>query len=224
MSPLAAVGRPLGILGGTFDPVHNGHLALASAVAAELAIEDMRLMPNPKPPHRGQPVLAPETRIQALQCALQSLPQLSLELSEWQAISSDSAGRAYSVDSLRRLRRVYPQRPLVFVMGADAYAGIDSWYQVQELPKLCHLVVVNRPGYAQNYQGLAADWLAQYAVTTENDINQALAGSVRLISVPEIDVSATDIRRLIDAGKTPKGLVPEVILKFLEPTYDCKSS
>lgn len=190
---------------------------MALAVAAELAIDDMRLMPNPKPPHRGQPVLAPETRIKALQLALNSQPQLSLELSEWQAVSSDGAARAYTVDSLRRLRSLYPQRPLVFVLGADAYAGIHSWHQVTELPKLCHLVVVNRPGYAQNYQGLAADWLAQYAVNTENDINQALAGSVRLLSLPEVDVSATNIRRLINAGKTPEGLVPEAILQFLEP-------
>lgn len=224
MSPLEPLAKPLGILGGTFDPVHNGHLAMALAVAEKLAVDDVRLMPNPQPPHRGQPVLAPETRIKALQLALQAEPRLSLEMSEWQALSADEERPAYSVDSLRRLRELYPRRPLVFVMGADAYAGIDSWYQVNDLPRLCHLVVVNRPGYSDAYQGLAADWLSQYAVTATNDINQCLAGSVRQLTVPEVDISATDIRRLIDAGKTPKGLVPEAILKFLEPTYDCKSS
>ncbi len=223
MIELAPLDKPLAILGGTFDPVHNGHLAMASAVADQLAVDDVRLMPNPLPPHRGQPVLAPETRLNALQLALQAEPRLSLEMSEWQA-QSDDARPAYSVDSLRRLRELYPRRPLVFLMGADAYAGIESWYQANELPQLCHLVVVNRPGYCDAYQGLAADWLSQYAVTATNDINQCLAGSVRQLTVPEVDISATDIRRLIDAGKTLKGLVPEAILKFLEPTYDCKSS
>ncbi|MDD9893749.1 MAG: adenylyltransferase/cytidyltransferase family protein, partial [Gammaproteobacteria bacterium] len=88
---------PIGILGGTFDPIHNGHLEIAVDVAKQLGIADMRLMPNPMPPHRDEPLLAPDDRIQALKLALEGYPSLSLEMSEWNAVAQGEANSGYTI-------------------------------------------------------------------------------------------------------------------------------
>lgn len=206
---------PIGLFGGTFDPVHNGHLQAALDVAQQLDIGDMRLMPNYLPPHREAPLLNPAKRIEVLEQAV-SVTELSLELSEWLAVESGEAQAGYSVESLQRLRARYPSTPLVFVVGYDAYAKIDEWKNYEQLPELCHLVVVSRPGYEAPEGGIAADWLLHKQANEDCNLHSALAGSVQLCDVTAVDVSATVIRKILESGDLPTGLVPDNTLTLLE--------
>lgn len=210
------LGAPLGILGGTFDPVHNGHLEVAVEVAERLGIEDMRLMPNPMPPHRQRPLLSPARRIAALEAALTSYPSLSLELDEWNGLQNGSAIAGYTVDSLESLRAKHPNRPLVFVMGDDAFEHIETWKAYESLPRLAHIVVVSRPGYTAPASGVAAEWLMKYTATESRNIHRALSGTVQHLTVSAIDVSATQIRECLAARRMPIGMVPDSVITLLE--------
>ncbi|MDD9894046.1 MAG: hypothetical protein OXT49_11180, partial [Gammaproteobacteria bacterium] len=106
---------------------------------------------------------------------------------------------------------------IVFLLGDDAYEHIASWKEYTELPALCHMVVVSRPGYQQAIDGVAAEWLDRYKPTPDLSIETSLAGSVQHLLVTAVDVSATQIRRILGAGKLPEGLLPEAVLRFLEP-------
>ena len=207
---------PVGFLGGTFDPLHLGHLRIALEVAQQLAIADMRLLPNYLPPHRQTPLLSAEKRLAVLSKALESCPQLNLDLSEWQAVEQGKANAGYTVDSLRRLRKQLGNRPLVFVVGDDAFAAIDSWKEYQALPELCHLVVATRPGYCLPAGSVAAQWLEQYAPQGADALSNRAAGTVQRCEVTALDISATQIRELLAAGKSVRYLVPESVLALLE--------
>lgn len=214
-SAATAITPAIGLLGGTFDPVHNGHLQAAKAVSEQLGIADMRLMPNYLPPHREQPVLPPEQRIEALRRAIEGTG-LGLELSEWQAAASGEVEAGYSVESLMRMRQRYPHSPLVFVLGDDAYAHIEQWKMFARLPELCHLVVVSRPGYEVASNGVAAEWLKKNLSNPPTAIHDSVAGSVQRLQIAALDVSATQIRACLNAGQLPTGLVPDTILSLLE--------
>lgn len=206
----------IGLLGGTFDPIHNGHIESALAVAKALTIDDMRLMPNGRPPHRQTPLLPPAVRLQALNLALSAQPNLSLELSEWNATVNQPDTAGYTVNSLQRLRALYPDASLVFVMGADAYAAIESWHDYQKLPELSHLLVTTRPGYSFNFQGVAADWLRDKCPNNECNIRQHTSGTVQTLTIADVDVSATRIRERLQQGKLPSQWVPPAIIPILE--------
>lgn len=220
MSATTKLGPPIGLLGGTFDPVHRGHIAVALDVAKQCGLDDLRLMPNPMPAYRQPRLLPDELRMQLLELAVAEHNQLTIERSEWLAYQSGEIDAAYTVDSLKRLRGMYPQRPLLFVLGDDAYAGIDSWKNYQQLPELCHLLVLSRPGYSTPVSGVAAKWLQQRKATAEKDLHNSPAGIVQRCEVSAVDIAATEIRAQLRAGVVPKAMLPAATVSLLE-SYLC---
>lgn len=207
---------PVGFLGGTFDPIHNGHLRIALDVAQQLQIADMRLLPNYLPPHRQAPLLEAATRLAALQAAVAEVPELAVDLSEWQAVEQGEATAGYTVDSLRRLREQLGSQPIVFVVGDDAFAEIHSWKDYQALTELCHLVVATRPGFSVPEGSVADIWLKEFAPQSANANWSAPAGTVQRCEVTQLDISATQIRQLLEEGKSVRYLVPDSVLSILE--------
>lgn len=206
----------IGLLGGTFDPVHLGHLRIAIEVAEKLQLADMRLLPNYLPPHRDPPLLSPEQRLLALEQAVAETPELGLELSEWHAVETGVAKAGYTVDTLRRLRDELGSAPIVFVVGDDAFAAIDSWKEYEALLGLCHIAVATRPGFKLPKGSVAEDWLQRYAPPSSDTIHNSAAGTVQRCDVTQLDISATQIRQLLADNRSPRFLVPDAILSLLE--------
>ena len=195
----------IGILGGTFDPVHYGHLKPAMDVKQALGMEQVRFLPNRLPPHRQSPWLSVEQRRKLLQIAIDPLPGFVMDTREL-----DRPGKSFMVDTLISLREDFPQTSLCLILGMDAFAGLPQWHQWQKILDLCHLVVTERPGFSwptnPEFQVLEAS-----LVTDPEALKKADAGGILLQSASQLDVSSSDIRQRFQTGQTIRDLVPEAV-------------
>lgn len=199
--------RPLAIFGGTFDPVHVGHLRAAWEAAAALGA-DVSLVPAKVPPHRPQPVASAEQRAAMLHAALMGQQRLRLDLRELQR-----AGPSYTFDTLASLREeIGGVRSLVLLIGADAFAGLSSWYRWQELFGLAHMCVLTRPAQIPAMPEALAAEVAPRLVDTVERLCTEPSGRVLNMIVTSLGISATRIRDLLAAGAEPRWLVPDALL------------
>jgi nicotinate-nucleotide adenylyltransferase len=199
--------QPLAVFGGTFDPIHIGHLRAAWEAAEALGAE-VRLVPAKIPPHRPQPVASPEQRVVMLRAALAGQDRLRLDLREL-----DRPGPSFTFDTLTSLRsEVGDQRPLVLVIGADAFAGLPGWHRWRELFDLAHVCVLTRPAQIPAMPDeLAAEVAARHVDSVET-LRTTSAGRVLDMVVSALGISATRIRTLLAEGHEPRWLVPQALL------------
>ncbi|KLD65413.1 nicotinate-nucleotide adenylyltransferase [Luteibacter rhizovicinus] len=191
--------RPLAILGGTFDPIHHGHLR-AAWEAAEALEAEVRLVPARTPPHRPAPVADAAGRVALLRAALAGQDRLTIDTREL-----DRDGPSYSVDTLASLRAdIGPERPLVLLVGADAFAGLASWHLWRELFTFAHVGVLNRPGVTHT----APPELADFIAGRRSERVHGAAGTVIDIAITPLDIAATAIREAFAAGGEPRFLLP----------------
>lgn len=195
--------KPLAILGGTFDPVHIGHLCVAWE-ASELLGAEVHLLPASVPPHRPPPIASVEQRVAMLRAALAGQDRLQLDLREL-----ERAGPSYSVDTLEALRAEHGDRPLVLLMGADAFAGLLTWHRWQRLFELAHLGVFARPGFEAAWPAELDEVVQGRRATLDDDWRHHPAGRVLPLDVTPLEVSATRIRSLLAQGRSPRYLLPE---------------
>ncbi len=194
--------KPLAIFGGTFDPVHLGHLCVAWE-AAELLDADVLMMPSGIPPHRPPPIASAEQRVAMLQVALRDQSRLTLDTRELAR-----SGPSYTVDTMVELRAEHGDRPLVLLLGADAFAGLPDWHGWHSLFELAHIGVLSRPGE----HALFPDALTEVAVGRWTDDAAELcmqaSGKLIALSVTPLEISATRIRELLTAGREPRYQLP----------------
>jgi nicotinate-nucleotide adenylyltransferase len=201
---------PLAIFGGTFDPVHIGHLRVAWE-AAEALDAEVRMMPAHVPPHRLQPQASAAHRLAMLQAALAGQSRLAVDQREL-----SRHGPSYTVDTLRELRQeIGPQRPLLLLVGADAYAGLPTWHDWLELYALAHLVVLTRPGHPVEWSGVLALETRARQVGTAASLREVPAGRVLELAVTPLEVSASHVRAEFAAGREPRYLVPNAVLAYI---------
>lgn len=202
---------PIGILGGTFDPVHHGHLRLALELRDALQLAEVRLIPNHTPPHRAAPQMDGERRAAWISNAIAETPGLSLDQRELA-----QPGFSYSVDTLRALRAELPDTPLCLILGMDAYAGFLSWREPREVLRLAHLLLVPRPG-TQVALGLElSNLLAEHGTADAARLRERLSGSIYQSAVTPLAISAQQIRALAKAGQSARYLLPEAIWADIE--------
>jgi nicotinate-nucleotide adenylyltransferase len=205
------------LYGGTFDPVHNGHLAIARAARAALEV-DIHLMPAADPPHRPPPGAAAGDRVAMLQLALADEPGLLPDLRELQRHAADGARRSYSVDTLHGLRaELGADAPVALLVGADSFLGLPTWKSWQELFGLAHFVVASRAGSRLDAElpFLLADALRGREVASPESLRLQPAGHVLYLRQPLHAQSATDIRHRIAAGLPWRGLVPPAVADYI---------
>ena len=212
---VALLPPPLGILGGTFDPIHYGHLELAREVKDAAGLSEVRLIPAGDPPHRGAPVAS----------ALHRLAMVELAVADYRGFVVDAReiqrpGRSYSVLTLTELRAQYPAAPLALIVGADAFVGLPTWHQWQRLFELAHLIVVGRPGTPFDEPlppALAQEWTNRL-VATPAELRAAVAGSITRVAITPRPISATAIRAALDRGDTGtvRGLLPPAVLAYID--------
>ena len=207
----------LGIFGGTFDPVHYGHLRAADEVREALDLGELRLVPARDPPHRDAPSATAAQRVAMLELAVAEFPRLAVDTREIRR-----TGKSYTVDTLRELRAESPLRPLVLVVGVDAFAGLPQWHRWRELVMLAHIAVVTRPGAPLEsalHGGLAELWNERHRESTA-PLESAPAGFIFSISVTPQPISATAIRALLAKGPSGmeqvRGLLPADVLTYID--------
>ncbi|MEO9136386.1 MAG: nicotinate-nucleotide adenylyltransferase [Casimicrobiaceae bacterium] len=213
----ASATAPLAILGGTFDPVHYGHLRLADDVRTALALPEVRLVPARDPPHRPAPDASARDRVAMLERAVREFPGLVVDTRE-----IARAGKSYTVDTLAELRAEMPRKPLALLVGADAFHGLPSWHRWKDLFELAHLIVVPRPGVAIDANlpdALATEWHAR-RIDDPRALRARASGSIYLQPVTAQPISSTAIRaaRLLDNAKSAEiaGLLPAAVLAYIE--------
>ena len=193
----------IGIFGGTFDPIHYGHIKPALSIKQALGLSELRFIPNRIPPHREAPWLNAEQRLSLLQLAAEEYPEIVIDQRE---LRRD--GPSYMVDTLISLKQDFPDETFCLIIGMDALYGISSWYRWKSLFDLCHLVVTTRPGFDQDMvagQMTEEDYhFLNLRMTSDTADLVAMTGSVEgkilLKSVPQLDISSTMIRQQL-SGK-----------------------
>lgn len=195
------------IYGGTFDPVHHGHLRLAIELCDRLGVDRVHLLPCHIPPHRGGTGASAAQRLRLLSLAVAGEPRLVVDDRELRR-----GGASYTADTLRHLRReLGPETPLAMVVGTDAFAGFDRWREWVEIPALAHIVVVRRPGPGLTPDSAPARLLAERRVGSPQALHEVPAGRILELNPPWLDISATGIRERIAAGRSPRYLLPDAV-------------
>lgn len=211
--------RTLALFGGTFDPVHNGHLRMALELTEQLQLDDMRLMPSHRPPHKDVVGCSSEDRAAMVALAIADCPQLSLDRREMERDAP-----SFMVDTLTEVRReVGPEVSLILAMGMDSLVNLDSWHRWRELTDLAHLLVVARPGWHLPEQGALADFLRQHQAAmgqtpmdNKDKLYSQAQGAVVIQQLSLLPISATEIRRQIRAGESPQFLLPESVWAYIQ--------
>jgi nicotinate-nucleotide adenylyltransferase len=202
--------QPIALFGGTFDPIHFGHLRSARELLCRLDLEELRFMPAAEPPHRAKPRASGGHRAAMVELALRGEARMRCDLRELERV-----GPSYSVLSLSELREEFgPGRSLCLVLGADALAGLASWHRWEELLGLAHLVAIARPGWAWPESGPVAALIAKRA-TEPAALQRAPAGCLLIETLTPQPISATQIRALLQSGRSARGLLPHSVLDYI---------
>ena len=197
---------PIGIFGGTFDPIHYGHLRTAFELMEALSLAEVRFMPAGSPPHRGEPHADAELRVAMVRAALEGQHGFLVDDRELKR-----AGPSYSVDTLASLRAEFPLRSLCLIIGMDAFLGLPKWYHWQELLELAHIIVAHRPGWRVPDTGPLQELVRDKGTGRISDLHEARAGRIYVHAVTQLEISSTDLRALIRAGHDPKFLMPDQV-------------
>ncbi len=207
--------EPLGLFGGTFDPVHYGHLRLAEESIAHLGLGGVRWIPAGQPPHRGVPQVTAAQRLAMVRQAVDGNPRFSVDPAE-----VDAAVPSYTVLTLERLRReLGPDRPLVLLVGADAFAGLATWHRWRDLFALAHVAVSHRPGFPVEPASLPTELAGEFAGRRLADaagLRQAPAGGIVTFAMTQLAISATQIRKLLANGLSARYLLPDDVLDYIQ--------
>ncbi|MBU0455488.1 MAG: nicotinate-nucleotide adenylyltransferase [Gammaproteobacteria bacterium] len=201
----------IGILGGTFDPVHFGHLKLAEFVYERLPLQEIRFIPCYQPVHREQPAVNVMQRLEMLKIALKTEKHCVLDLKE-----IERKGPSYMIETLISLRHDYPKQPLYLILGADAFAKIDSWHRWEELLQFTHIVVVNRPQTPVRFNAVIQHLMQEHMITNLDESSTRLHGNIIQLSMPAIPISATELRNTIARNKKPKNALSEAVWKYIQ--------
>lgn len=201
------------LYGGTFDPIHFGHLRPVEALAQEIGLSRVLLLPNNVPPHRPQPQASAGQRVDMLRLAIQDRPLFELDCREL-ARSTPS----WTVATLEALRaECGPQQPLAFIIGQDSLLNLSSWHRWQELLSLCHLLVCKRPGYpAEMATAEMQAWLESHVTGDSQRLHQQPAGHIWLADTPLLDISATEIRQRRQQGLSCEHLLPSAVIDYID--------
>ncbi|MBK8814237.1 MAG: nicotinate-nucleotide adenylyltransferase [Methylococcaceae bacterium] len=197
----------IGIFGGTFDPVHYGHLRAALEAKEYFGLDEIRLIPSAKPPHRDTPQVPAAMRLDMLKLAIEHQPGFIADNRE-----IERTGASYMVVTLESLRSEFPGKSLLLFIGTDAFNNLASWYQWEKLFDLAHVVVLTRPN---SLVKPLDKFYAEKQTQQTRQLREQLAGKLYFQAITQLDISATAIRTLIAQGKNPRYLLPDAVITYI---------
>lgn len=207
--------KPLGLFGGTFDPVHFGHLRLAEESIAHLGLGGVRWIPAGQPPHRETPQVTAAQRLEMVLRSTAKNANFSVDASEVEA-----AAPSYTVHTLERLRaELGPEPSLVLLVGADAFAGLATWHRWSDIFALAHIAVSHRPGFPVEISSLPHALATEFSdrqLTDVSGLKVAPAGRIATFAMTQLAISATQIRKLLANGLSPRYLLPDSVLDYIQ--------
>lgn len=205
---------PLGLMGGTFDPVHHAHLRLALDALEALPLAEIRWIPSGAPGHRNAPHASAADRLAMLRLAIADEPRFCIDTSEL-----DTGMPTYTVPMLKRLRsELGAERPLVMLIGMDSFLTLPTWREWEQLFDLAHFAVADRPGYALETDKLPARLAEIYAARHDEPATLAKRAHGCIVHFPSVPlgISATDLRTRFAQQKSARCLIPETVLRYIE--------
>jgi nicotinate-nucleotide adenylyltransferase len=197
----------IGIFGGTFDPVHYGHLRSALEVKEIFGLDEVRLIPSAQPPHRNSPHASAAIRVEMLKLAIEHQPGFIIDTRE-----IDRPGASYMVLTLESLRQEFPSQPLLLFIGSDVFSQLTGWYQWQRLFDFAHIVVLTRPGFSVLQLD---DFFAVRQAGDKQELSRHLAGKLYCQPITQLDISATAIRKIFAGRRNPAFLLPDAVIAYI---------
>lgn len=201
--------KPIGVFGGTFDPIHFGHIKPVLDVRDFTGISEVRYIPNARPGHRSQPQISAIHRWNMTVLALDCYTELIADNREIKR-----AGKSYMVTTLRSLRSEFALSPLCLILGIDAFLQIKRWYWWADVLKLANIVVMSRPGTKFPY--LLPDWWFRALEVNPRKLYERMSGSIFHVTVDQVDISATELRNRISRGDDCSGVLPGTVYEYIK--------
>jgi nicotinate-nucleotide adenylyltransferase len=199
--------RLICLFGGTFDPVHYGHLQPLQELQKQLDADAVHVIPAALPPHRPSPHASSQQRVNMLELALREYPGFFLDTREL-----ERSGPSWTVLTLRSFRQQYPDDSLCLVMGSDAFADLPTWYHWQEILQLAHVVVIERAGMeVVSRPGWASDYLEDNVAS----LRKRKSSKVFYVSLKGVEISSTEIRKRLATGQDVRGMLPDEVISYI---------
>ena len=205
--------RPIGVFGGTFDPIHYGHLRTALELRALLDLGAVHFVPCANPPHRTMPMTDGRLRLRMVEAAIRGEAGFVADDREL-----TRAGVSYTIDTLQSFRAEFAGRSLCLLLGMDAFLGLPGWYRWQDLTTLAHIVVAHRPGWQVPTTGLLGALLKERGAKSVAELAVLPAGRIHVLPVTQLEISSTDLRDSLRARRDPKFLVPDSVREIIIDT------
>ena len=206
--------RLVGILGGTFNPIHYGHLRMAQELAAALYFDELRFIPSANPPHKVAPEVNTKHRAVMVKIAIADNPLFKFDDSELLR-----KGASYTIDTLISLREELGENAaLCLIMGSDAFIKLDTWHRWQELLNFCHIALVQRPNFSAEHAKLPEileTFLHTHYTENASDLSAKNAGFIHMQQITALDISSTKIREMLKNGQMPRYLMPDAVLDYI---------
>ncbi len=205
----------IGILGGTFDPIHNGHIRLALEAKEQLSLDHVRFIPVNFPPHRSTPVASADHRRTMIELAISNEENLCIDSREL-----DSDEISYSINTLKSLRQEFTEDALCLILGRDAFNKFDSWKDWEDLLDYAHIIVANRPGEAiETVSSKLNKWIEQHQTNKPETLKENLSGAVYFINIPMLDISSSMIRQFYVNNKPVHDLLPPSTQTYIKDNH-----
>ncbi len=201
--------KPIGVFGGTFDPVHYGHILPTVNVCDRIGIDEVRYIPNFLPPHRGRPQARAKDRWNMLVLALAQYPQFVADDREIRR-----SERSYTVPTLRSLRSQFPFRPLCLILGMDAFLQIQSWHSWASVLQLANIVVMQRPGFCLPHR--LPDWWERAFEPEFQNLYRRIRGCIVHVEVEQFDISASNLRSQLARGLDTSQHMPKCVVNYIK--------
>ncbi len=204
---------PIGVFGGTFDPIHYGHLRTAFELQSLLRLGEVRFVPAGDPPHRAAPLADAGMRLAMVSAAISGQPGFVADDREVRR-----QGPSYTLTTMAELRQEFPATSLCLLIGMDAFLGLSEWHRWQEILPLTHIVVAHRPGWRTPSAGVLGDLLTERRAGSAAELHEQPAGRILVQPVTQLEISSTELRDIVGSGRDPRYLVPDAVREMIQDT------
>lgn len=201
---------PIGLFGGTFNPVHHGHLRSALDICQALSLDKVTLIPNFISPHKQHGQVDPTHRLTMLELATKNCQQLDIS-----DIEINSPTTSYTVDTIMHFRKAYPTHPLCFLMGMDSFTNFTTWHRWEDILKHCHLIVSQRPGYQIDTQCDELTLLERHETKNIDDLRRSLGGTIYVHHAFPLAISSSQMRQAIRENQSITFLTPPTVEAYI---------